>query len=95
MFVGVYDLNRELGFRIIYLKEIIYRIGIVIIVWGLVEDRSTTKTDEVEEVILGEEEREEVIEEIIDIGIMIVIMIIEIGIIIGLIKGILIVVRNF
>lgn len=32
MFVGVYDLNKELGFRIIYLKEIIYRIGIVIIV---------------------------------------------------------------
>lgn len=51
MFVGVYDLNKELGFRIIYLKEIIYRIGIVIIVLGLVEDRSTTKTDEVEEVI--------------------------------------------
>lgn len=94
MFVGAHDLNKEPGFRTTYLKEIIYRTGTVTTVLGLVEDRSTTKTDEVEEVTPGEEEREEVIEETTDTGTMTVTMTTEIGTITGPIKGTLTAVRN-
>lgn len=58
------------------------------------EDRSTTKTDEVEEVTPGKEEREEVIEETTDTGTMTVTMTTEIGTITGPIKGTLTTVRN-